>query len=381
MQKRNRIFILILVAALLLSTAAGCSSQKASQNLPVATAVAANQELESNLEFSGVLLPTQMADISSRITGQVVSLPHKVGDPVKSGDVLMTLDIQALQGQLMQAEANYKAAQAASEAAANAAVISKTNLDAAQANFDRNQMLFNAGAISQSQMDDIRDKLTIAEKQYQTASGPTLSQARAGADAAFASVKNYQIQIDISTIHAPIDGIVTTQNVNIGQVVTAGAPVISIVDNSVLKLKSTIGQDQLWLLTMGQGMDVTIDSYPGTVFKGTITNIGPIAVSTGELFPVEISLKNEQGLMAGLSAHSSLNLKAAGVVVPRTAIQVIDGKNYVYVIQDNKAYQREVTTGLSNDQDILIVSGLNDGEPVAVSNVGQLTDGKIIKVQ
>lgn len=381
MPKRSCIFILILAAALLLSTVAGCASQKASRDLPVATAVAANRELDTNLVFSGVLLPTQIADISSRTTGQVVALPHKVGDLVKSGDVLMTLDIQALQGQLMQAEANYKSAQAAAQAAENAAVISKTNLDAAQANFDRIQTLFNAGAVSQSQMDEARDKLTIAEKQYQTASGPALDQARANADAAFASVRNYQIQIDISTIRSPIDGVLTTRNVNIGQVVTSGSAVISIVDSSILKLKSTIPQEQLWLLTLGQDMDVTIDSYPGTVFKGTITTIGPIAVSTGELFPVEISLKNDQGLMAGLSAHSTLNLKAAGVVVPRTAIQTIDGKSYVYVIQDNKAYQREVTLGLSNDQDIVIISGLDEGERVAGSNVGQLIDGKAIKAQ
>lgn len=381
MPKRSRIIILILAAALLLSTVAGCASQKASHNLPVATAVAANRELDTNLVFSGVLLPTQTVDISSRTTGQVVALPHKVGDLVKSGDVLMILDIQALQGQLMQAEANYKSAQAGAQAAENAAVISKTNLDAAQANFDRIQTLFNAGAVSQSQMDEARDKLTIAEKQYQTASGPALDQARANADAAFASVRNYQIQIDISTIRSPIDGVLTTRNVNIGQVVTSGSAVISIVDSSILKLKSTIPQEQLRLLTLGQDMDVTIDSYPGTVFKGTITTIGPIAVSTGELFPVEISLKNDQGLMAGLSAHSTLNLEAAGVVVPRTAIQTIDGKSYVYLIQDNKAYQREVTLGLSNDQDIVIISGLDEGERVAVSNVGQLADGKVIKAQ
>ena len=116
MQKRHHILIFLLVALLLLSTVAGCSSQKTSQNLPVAASVAADQDLESNLQFGGILLPVQTADISSRATGQVVTLPHKVGDRVKSGDVLMSLDIQALQGQLMQAEANYKGAQAAAQA-------------------------------------------------------------------------------------------------------------------------------------------------------------------------------------------------------------------------------------------------------------------------
>jgi len=381
MQSKIRIFSVVIAVLIAGSAVTGCTSQKASQNQLVATALASKGEVESRLEFGGVLLPLQTADISSRITGQVVSLPHRVGDNLHTGDVVMVLDTQALQGQLMQAEANYKAAQASAEAAENSAVIAKTNLDAAQASFDRIQALFNAGAVSQSQMDEARDKLTVAQQQHKTASGPTLAQAMASADAAYASVKNFQIQIDNSTIHAPINGVMVSQNVNIGQVVTAGTPVISVVDTSVLKLKSTIPQDQLPAVMIGQEMVVTIDSYPGTEFKGAVSSLGPMAVSTGEVFPVEISLANDKNLMPGLSAHSALINKAAGIIVPQTAIQYFDNKSFVFVVQDNKAYQREVTAGLRSDREIVIVTGLSEGERVAISNVGQLTDGQEINAK
>ncbi len=378
MKAKGHLFIIAVLTISFLTSLTGCATQKTSPNQLVTVAAAAAGEVESHLELGGVLLPIQTADISSRITGQVISLPHKAGDQIKSGDVLMVLDTQALRGQLIQAEANYKAAQAAVEAAENSALISKTNLDAAQTNLERLQALFNAGGASQSQLYETRDKLTIAQQQYKTASGPTLAQGRASAEAAYATVRNYQIQIENSTIQAPISGVMVTQNVNIGQVVTAGATVISLADTSTLKLKSTIPQDQLLFLSPGQEMKVMVDSYSGTIFKGLVTSLGPMAVSTGQVFPVEISLVNDGGLMPGLSAHSTLTSKAAGLVVPKEAIRQSDNKSFVFVVQDNKAWQREVTTGLFDDRDIIIIAGLSEGERVAATNVSQLSDGEAV---
>jgi len=378
MKAKGRLSTIAVLTMFLLTSLTGCTAQKASPNLLVATAAAAAGEVESHLELGGVLLPIQTADISSRVTGQVVSLPHKTGDQIQSGDILMVLDTQALQGQLMQAEANYKAAQAAIAAAENSTLISKTNLEAAQTSFDRIQVLFNAGGASQSQLDETRDKLTIAQQQYKTASGPALAQGRASAEAAYATVRNFQIQIENSTVHAPISGVVMTQNVNIGQVVTAGTTVISVADTSTLKLKSTVPQDQLLLLSPGQEMAVMVDSYPGITFKGSITSLGPMAVSTGQVFPVEISLSNDRGLMPGLSAHSTLTTQAAGLVIPKEAIQRGDDRSFVFVVQDNKVWQREVTTGLFDDRDIIIITGLSEGERVAAANVSQLSDGEAV---
>jgi len=124
-----------------------------------------------------------------------------------------------------------------------------------------------------------------------------------------------------------------------------------------------------------------VDSYPGNEFKGAVSTVGPMAVSTGEVFPLEISLANDKNLMPGLSAHSALIARATGIVVPQSAVQHADNRSLVFVVQDNKAYQREVTAGLRSDREIVIVTGLSEGERVAISNVGQLTDGQEINAK
>ena len=381
MQKRIKCSLILLTVVLLVLAVSGCGGSNVSKNVLVTTATATNRDLENRLEFSGVLLPNQTVDIASRITGQVTALGHKVGDSLRAGDILINLDTEALNGQLLQAEANLQGAQAAAQSAENQAYISKTNLAAAQTYYDRTKALFEAGAVSQSQLDDARDKLDIAARQYATASGPAQAQTAAAINAAYANVKNFSVQLDNTTIRSPIDGILATQNVNIGQVISAAVSVISIVDTSVLKLKSTVPQDKLALLSVGKEMDISIDSYPGIIFKGTLTSIGPIAINTGEVFPVEISLKNENGLMAGMSAHSTFINKTTGIIIPLSSIQQTDGESYVFVIKDNVASKRVVKTGLSNDKEIEILSGLSEGEKVAISNVSLLKDKMPVQAQ
>ena len=91
---------------------------------------------------------------------------------------------------------------------------------AAQKNYDRIKQLFDAGAASQLQMEDAQDKLNIATKQYESSSGPALDQAQAAIATAMANIKGLNIQIDKSTISSPINGIITSQNINVGEVVS-----------------------------------------------------------------------------------------------------------------------------------------------------------------
>ena len=187
-------------------------------------------------------------------------------------------------------------------------------------------------------------------------------------------MNNYQVQINSATIRSPIDGLLTSRNVNVGQVVSTGVAVISIVDTSTLKLKSTVNQELLPLLSIGQEMDITIDSYPDNKLKGTISSLGPIAVSTGEVFPLEVTINNSGGLTAGLSARAAVSTAVKGIVVPASAVTQGGGESYVFVINDNTVSKRVVKVGLKNDQDAQIIKGLNQGEQVAVTNVSALND-------
>ena len=266
MQKRIRGLLILLTALSLSLAAAGCAAQKSGQEVTVSTAVATIQEIESRLEFSGVLVPAQTVDIASKLSGQVTALGFQVGSPVKAGDILIQLDTEALNGQLLAAQASLQGAQAAAQAAQNQAAISEVNLLAAQKSYERTQALFAAGALSQSELDEAMDKLHVATQQYATASGPALGQTAAAVSSAYANLKSLNVQIGNATIKSPIDGILATQNINPGQVISANQAVISIVDTSSLKLRTTVEQDKLFLLSMGQPMNISIDSYPGRVF-------------------------------------------------------------------------------------------------------------------
>jgi RND family efflux transporter MFP subunit len=380
MAKRIKFILAALLAAILLLTAAGCAGRSDSRSVAVTAATAVIRELASTLEISGVLVPLQSVDISSKFTGKVVSLGFNVGSAVKAGDILIQLDTDTLNAQLLQAQASLQSAEAAAESAQSQASLSKINLDAAQKLYDRTKILYESGAVSQSQMDDITDKLSIAQNMYENASGPAQAQAQAAISTALANINNYQVQINSATIRSPIDGLVTSRNVNVGQVVSTGVAVISIVDTSTLKLKSTVNQELLPLLSVGQEMDVTIDSYPDNKLKGTISSLGPIAVSTGEVFPLEVTINNSGGLTAGLSARAAVSTTAKGIVVPASAVTQGGGENYVYVINDNTVSKRVVKVGLKNDQDVQITKGLYPGEQVAVTNVSALSDKMPITV-
>ena len=381
MQKRNRASLAIpaiLGLAILVFVASGCATHS---TMAVTTAVATNQELTTTLDLSGVLVPTQTADISSQIAGKVTSLGFQAGDAVKAGDVLMQLDTSSLNAQLAQAEASLQSAQAAVGEAGSQAAVDKISLDSAQESYNRVKALSDSGADSQSDLDNATNALDTAQTQYDNASGPALAQAEAAVNTARADINGLDVQLSETTTKSPLDGVLSSRNVNVGEVVSPGVAVMSIVDASSLKLSSTVTQDILPLLALGQEMDVVIDSFPNRVYQGSVTTIGPIAVSTGEVFPIEVTIKNDGHLLAGLAAHASASVKASGIVVPSSAVVQGSGASYVFVIKDGVASKRLVSIGPSSDTDALILKGLTAGELVAVTNTNALADNMPVTTQ
>lgn len=374
-QHSSRSTLAILALALLLFVASGCAGHSA---VAVTTAVATNQELTTTLDLSGVLVPAQTADISSQIAGKVTSLAFQAGDSVKAGNVLMQLDTSSLNAQLAQAQASLQSAQAAVGGAGSQAAVDKIGLDSAQESYNRVKALSDSGADSQSDLDNATNVLDTAQQQYDNASGSALDQAEAAVSIARANINSLDVQLSETTIKSPLGGVLSSRNVNVGEVVSPGVAVMSVVDASSLKLNSTVTQDILPLLTLGQEMDVVIDSFPDRVYQGTVTTLGPIAVSTGEVFPIEVTIKNDGHLLAGLAAQASASVKTGGIVVPSSAVVQGSGDSYVFVIKDGVASKRLVSTGLKGDKGTLILKGLTAGEQVAVTNTDALVDNMAV---
>ena len=362
---------------MLVFVSSGCASRETTgaNNMIVKTAAAGKHKLQTTITVAGVLVPVQTVNIASKISGQVTGLNFDVGSNVKAGDTLMTLETKTLNAQLKQAEAALRSAEVAVQAARDQADQAKINLDSAQRAYNRTKALFDSGSASQSQLDEAERQFELAKKQYEIATGTAQKQAQASVNIAQANIDNIRVQLDNATIISPISGIVTNRNINSGEIASPGVPLLTIADISTLKLKGTISQEMVPLLQEGSEINVSIDIYPNEVFTGKIERIGPLAVSTGEYFPVEIGINNPGNIKAGLSAHASINAVCdGGVVVPLGAVVQNNGKSYVFVIKDGIASKREVTVGIRNDTEIQVLSGLEAGEKVAVTNVGNLLD-------
>lgn len=351
--------------------------------------------MAATVEVTGALVPAWTANVSSKLAGQVKAVKADVGDRVQAGQLLVEIDTRELQAQLQQAEAAVRGVQDQAEqasigmeAAQIAIANAKVGLDAAQKYYDRMKALADAGAAPQSQLDDAQTRLEqaqngyeaaqkqyeTAKKQYETASGSGLAQAEA-------AVNTIKVNLSNASITSPISGIVTNRNVNPGEMATPAGPLLTIADTSTLKLQGTIGQEVVPLLAVGQKVTVTVDALPGREFAGAVTRVGPVAASTGQLFPVEITLANPGDLKAGMTARASIKVTSSkGVVIPVAAVRTDNGQNYVFVVKNGTVERRPVTLGLKNDEQVMVLKGLQAGEQVAITNVGALQDKMAVVV-
>lgn len=401
---KRRVNIYLSIVIILLITIVNTSCSKTTANMSIKVATASKGKINTNMNIAGVLVPFQTANVASKISGVVQNVNIDVGNSVKAGDTLITLDTKELNAQLKQEQAAVATNQAnfykvksgtrpeviASEQAL--AEGDKTSYDIAQKNYERENQLFQSGNIAQADLEQAEQKLSSAKAKYDSdvetlnsmLNGPTESDINAAAatvNQAQAAVNYINVEMENTTINSPISGIVTNRNINHGEVVSPGAQLLTIADTSMLKLKATVFQEVIKLLQLDQSVRVFIDIYPNKEFKGKIDKLGPIAVNTGQYFPIEISIQNSGDIKAGLSAHASINLDTnEGVIVPAAAVVQNKGQNYVFVIKSGKASKRVVTLGLKNDKKIMIEKGLEVGEKVAITNTNNLLDNMSVNI-
>lgn len=374
-------WMLLLLSGLVAIGSLGCAPG-GPVSATVTTLVVAEKPLDPQVTLEGVLVPAQTAVISSRISGQIESVPTAAGAQVKAGQVLATLDRRALEAQLNQAQAGLQTAKASQEMAAGQVELTKIALDAAQKNYDRIQALFQSGAAAQSQLDDALDKLNTSRTQYRNASGPSQSQASASVSTAGANISNLTVQLDYTVLRSPVDGVITLQNAVIGETVSPGAPVITVADLSTLKLKGMISQEMLPTLVLNQPVTVTVGIYPDTPVAGLLTGIGPTAAGTGELFPIEVTVPNDGKLMAGMTASASLEIQGRkGLVIPESAVLKESGKSFAFIIREGIAVKTEILPGLVQNREIEVLKGLAPGDRIAVIGAGSLKDGMQVTVR
>jgi HlyD family secretion protein len=222
-----------------------------------------------------------------------------------------------------------------------------------------------------------RQALTAAPNPDGAGTFETVAQQQARVDSARARVAAIDAQIAATLIISPIDGIVTSVNAEEGEILTAGTEAVSVISAGDLEIKANVSEVNIGRVSVGNPAMIEFDAFPGKTFSARVVSIDPAQTIVENVVNYEVTIALEQGqdtsaLKSGLTASVRIvTAEKTGVLaIPRFAVFVRQGKNYVDVVAaDGVIEEREITTGISgNDGMIEVVSGLSEGEAVRISS-------------
>jgi RND family efflux transporter MFP subunit len=396
----NRRSLLVVMAPALVLFAAGvwgCSSKTSAAEAPVASAAAdvagvpvESRNIDRFIRVTGSLTADEQAEVSAETGGRVVATPVERGTRVSQGTVLVRVSPAEASAQLQEAQANaeqiearlgLKSGDTFDPTTVPDVMNAKASLEFAEAEFGRIRSLLDQKVVSQSEFDQRRTQVDAARQQYLVAQN-SASQSFKSLQAARARVALARKAMSDTAVRAPFSGIVAERLVSVGDYVTRGTRVATVVRIDPMRVELTIPEQAVSLVRVGQPVRLTVDAYPNEVFEARIRFVSPSLRADQRALTVEAIMANADGrLKPGLFATASIQQpqSAPALLVPATAVETVSGTSRVYVIKDDTIEERIVTLGERVGDQIELTSGVSKGETVAREPNGRLTDG--VKVQ
>jgi len=346
------------------------------------------------VDLQGTLLSPDQARVSSEVAGIVRDVPVQLGSEVRAGDVLVRLEPRELQLALERAESALRQveAQLGIDRAQDKqpppddqiATVRQAmaNRDDARSTFKRAEQLNERGLMSKVDYDAADTRLKVAEANYQAALDNARS-LKAQLQDRRASFELAQKKVADAVVRAPVAGAVAERLVQPGEYIRENTPVALIVQVNPLKLKTAIQERYAGVIRSGQPVHFNVEAFPDRMFIGKIAYVSPAVDQTTRTFPVEALVDNgDRVLKPGFFAKGIAEVKVDSDVLaaPEASISTLAGVSTVYVIENNKARQQQVTLGVRQGQLVEITSGLKGNEIVATTNLSQLATGVQVKV-
>ena len=336
--------------------------------------------VEKTVVASGSVESVNEVDVGAQASGKITKLYVKLGQEIKKGEMIADIDSTTQINTLNTKKAALVSYQAQLKA-------KKTAYDVALSSYNRLSKLYTQKATS-------LDSLNTAKS--------TLDNAKAEMEAIEANTKQAEIEVNTAEtnvgytkITAPMDGTVISVPVSEGQTVNANQTtptIVTIADLSKMKIKPEISEGDITKVKAGQEVSFTILSDSQTVYHSVIDSVDPANTTTSDSSSTSSSISSssssttsaiyyyanvlidnpDRTLRIGMTTENNIKIANAKdvLLVSNMAIQKRDGKSFVNVLNDkNQPEQREVETGIQNDFQTEIKSGLNEGEKVIVSQV------------
>ena len=359
----------------------------------VDTATLERISLERRVDLSGTLVSPDQARVSSEVAGIIRDVPVQLGSEVRVGDVLVRLEPRELALALERAESALHQVEAQlgidrtqdrrpppddQIASVRQAI---ANRDDAHAAFERAQQLNTRGLLSQVDRETAETRLKVAEANFQAAIDNVRS-LKASLQDRRASYELAQKKLNDAVVRAPVSGSVSERLVQPGEFIRENTPVATIVQMNPLKLKTAIQEKNAGVIRAGQAVDFVVEAFADKVFHGKVAYVSPAVDQTTRTFPVEVLVENtDRTLKPGFFAKGTVLTRVDDNVLaaPDDAVSTLAGVSTVYVVENGKARQQQVTLGARKDKSIEILDGLKGTEIVATSNVNQLATGTNVR--
>lgn len=325
----------------------------------VSIAKVEKKDLVIALPLTGTLKAHMEVDISSKTPGRLATVKVEMGQEIKDGAVLATLENRDTAMMIKQSQAQLASAKAQK---------AQADLDA-----ERIQKLQNEGATTDAELSGVKTKKSLAD---------------ASLDAANASLSLAKETMANSVIRAPFDGIIVKRNANPGQTVSPGVVLFTLHDLSSMILEAGIPERDLSRVQVGQAVEMTVEAYPGQTFQGKIKIVGKSLDPATRKVPLQIEFPNEdKKLLSQMYARGRLQLDthAGALLIPETALMDVKGNTdpiikEVFVVKDGVALRKKITTGAIVDGSCEVVAGLSEGESVVISGQSLVKDNGKVKV-
>ncbi|MGN0133294.1 MAG: efflux RND transporter periplasmic adaptor subunit [Anaerotignum sp.] len=368
--------VYVITAALcasLVCCACGGGAPTGMEQLATAVAVETekitSQSIEQYVSISSKVSAEQEVPVIPQTSGTVKNVYVSLGDTVTKGQVLFEIDSTNAQIQVQQAQGSYSSAESSVETC-------RMQYEDLLKTLEQTQKMFEIGAASQNELDDIQSKVDQAKLQLETAE-------KSLQYTASASLASAQKQLSDTKVRAEISGIVSEMNVTEGSTVGQSSA-MTLVNTDNLKVSFHVSEDVINLISVGSKVYVTVDAVSSEAMEVEVTGVSTAADSKTGLYSVEAKLKNKDGkLKPGMFANVKLVVeKQENVIsVPLNTVLEKNGEKYVFVVDENNiAHKTAVTTGLKNDEYIEITSGLSIGDIVVTKGQDFLSDGNTVNI-
>lgn len=350
----KKIILLIVLIFTLLINIVGCGIPTATKSQPasansngqgqaqsVSVTKVEKSALTNSISVVGKVIPSEEANVSPKAAGRVEQIMKDVGQEVSAGEVLLVLDSSDL---------------------ALLADKTRIQLDDAKRVLDQKETLLNAGAISKSEYDTARNT-------YETLS---------------LTMKQNESDLANTQTKSSISGVVTAKNVSLGAMVSSNTIAYTVVNIDKVQVNASLMEDEVNYVKVGQAVDIVVPAISNQTYKGIVSRISPYADDKSKTYPVWVEVDNQNRILKpGMFAEVKLkyNRLNSVIAVPNNTILDKGDKKVVYVVNNDKAAERSVKTGIALNGMVQITEGLNSGDVLITSGLNTLRDGKFVSIK